>query len=135
MAGSLRWFRYVNDAGQPYSLRLDESNSEALVGTTPLMLNRTAAHPLPPKGFKLRYINAFNNADPNIKRRFYVGNPAALTQILAGAALTASTYPGQAPSAWTYTSVRGEKSPISPPLNTTAGDTGLTDGDQGQDQV
>jgi hypothetical protein len=135
MSGSLRWFRYVSDAGTAYSVRLDESNSEALLGTTPLMQNRTAAHPLPPKGFKLRYINAFNTADPNIKRKFYLGSSAAVAQVAAGAALTAATYPGQTASAWTYTSIRGEKSPIAPPLNTTSGDTGLTDGDQGQDQV
>jgi len=135
MAGSLRLFRYTNDAGADFSLKMDESNGEATIGGVTLMRNRVAASPYPPQGFKPRYINAINNADPNIKRKFLVGNPLAIAQINASAAMLASTYPGQTPSSWSYNSIRGERARLVPPISTTGGDTGLTDGDQGIDQV
>jgi hypothetical protein len=134
MAGSLRLFRYTNDAGADFTFKTDESNGEATVGGVTLMRNRIAASPFPSKGFQPRYINAVNNADTNIKRKFLVGNPLAIAQINAGAAMLAVTYPGQAATAWSYNSIRGERSRLVPPLNTTGGDTGLTDGDQGIDQ-
>jgi len=134
MAGSKRWFRYVNDAALAYSVSLDESNSEATCGGIPLMLNRTAAHPRLSRGDSMRYVYAYVTATPSIKRRFWVGNPAAIPQILAGAAFLAGVYPSAADgvtvtSSWTITSYRGERASTAPALNTTAGDTGLTDGD------
>jgi hypothetical protein len=133
MAGSLNWFRYQDDAGTSYSIFVDESNAKATCGGVQLCLNRTASSPLLPGGYKKRYVNAVLTSNPNIKRRFHVGNPLAIPQILAGAAFLAGVYPvagdtAVTPVAWTVGSYRGERSKTPPALNTTAGDTGLTDG-------
>lgn len=139
MAGSKSWFRYTSDAGVDSSVFLDESNSEASVDGVRLFLNRTAAHPLLTKGTKLRYLNAFLVTNPVIKRRFYVGNPLAIPEILNGGALTAAVYNLPTDDAvpvvltWTITSYRGEQSAITPGISTTSGDTGLTDNDPGRD--
>jgi len=138
MAGSLKPFRYTDDAGVAYSVVLDESNSTATVGGVALLLNRTVASPYPPGRLKKRYVNAFLTSNPNIKRRFWVGNPLAIPQILASAAFLASVYPvagdtAVAPVAWTITSYRGEKGAIPPAISTTGGDTGLTDGTTARD--
>lgn len=133
MAGSLNWFRYTDDAGSNFSIFIDESNARATVGGIQLCLNRTAASPRLGLGFEKRYVNAFLTSNPNIKRKFYVGNPLAIAQILLGGAFLAAVYPvagdtAVTPVAWTVTSYRGEKTNAPPAINTTAGDTGLTDG-------
>jgi hypothetical protein len=133
MAGSKKPFRYRDDSGVDYTVVLDESNSTAVCGGQPLFLPRTAAHPLLPSNVTKRYINAFLTSNPNIKRRFWVGNPLAVAQILANAALTAGVYPTANDAAvtavaWTIGSYRGEKTSVAPAFNATAGDTGLTDG-------
>lgn len=138
MAGSKRWFRYQDDGGTALSVSIDESNGEATCGGVALMLNRTAAHPKMPAGNKMRYCLAFLTATPNIRRKFYVGNPLAVAQIQAGAAFLAGVYPAAADAAtvtaaWTVTAFRGEKSSPAPAFNATAGDTGLTDGDVPRD--
>jgi hypothetical protein len=133
MAGSLKPFRYRDDAGADFTVILDESNSTATVGGVALFLARTSPHPYLSNRVKKRYVNAFLTSNPSIKRRFWIGNPLAIPQVLAGAAFLAGVYPvpgdtAVAPVAWTITSYRGEKSATPPSLNTTAGDTGLTDG-------
>lgn len=138
MAGSKKYFRYQNDAGAALSVQIDESNGEATCGGVVLMLQRTAAHPKMAAGDAMRYCLAFVTASPNIRRKFYVGNPLAVAQIQAGAAFLAGIYPtaGDAAtvtSAWTVTAFRGEKTNPAPAFNATAGDTGLIDGDTPRD--
>ncbi len=133
MAGSLNWFRYTDDTGNNFSVFLDESNSKATAGNVQLCLARAAVYPLLAAGFKKRYVNAYLSSNPSIKRRFIVGNPLALAQIATGGAFLAAVYPvpgdtAVAPVAWTVTSSRGEKSKVAPAVNTTSGDSGLTDG-------
>lgn len=139
MAGSIRFFKYTDDAGNSYSVKVDESNGEATVGGAALMLSRTAAHPYAPCVLQKRFCYAYVTATPAIKRRFYIGNPAAVIQILSGGAFLANIYPAAADGtptqvAWTVTAYRGEKNSPPPALNTTGGDTGLTDGDAPLDQ-
>jgi hypothetical protein len=138
MAGSLNWFRYTDDTGNSFSVKLDESNSKATVGGVQLFLNRTIVHPLLAKGFRMRYVNATLVSNPAIKRRFWVGNPLALAQVAVGGAFLAGVYPvagdtAVTPVPWSITSVRGEQARLAPSLNTTGGDTGLTDGTVPQD--
>jgi hypothetical protein len=133
MAGSLKPFRYRDDAGSDFTVILDESNSTATVGGVSLFLARTAAHPLLSGRVKKRYVTATLVSNPNIKRRFWVGNPLAIPQILAGAAFLAGVYPVSGDTAvtavaWSLGAYRGEKGAIPPALNATLGDTGLTDG-------
>jgi hypothetical protein len=139
MAGSRRWFLYKDDSGTDYSVNLDESNSEATVGGVRLFLNRTIANPLLRKGIKLRYVNAYLQSNPLNKRKFAVGNPLAIPQILAGATITASVYGNPEDGVdtdtftWVISSYRGEQSSIPPAVSATSGDSGLVDGDQPQD--
>jgi hypothetical protein len=112
MAGSLRWFRYTDDSATPYSVLLDESNSRATCGGVALCLARTAAHPREQKSLSKRYVNCSLASNPNIKRRFWVGNSLAIPQILAGAAFLAVVYPTADDAsgtavAWTINSYRG----------------------------
>lgn len=138
MAGSRKKFSYVNDAGLSYTVTLDESNSEGTIGGVAMFLSRTTQVPDIPRGTKLRYVNATLVSDPTIKRKFYIGNLAAVTQAVQGASLLAAVYPtaGDAapnPVAWAITSYRGEGSTPPAPINSTSGDTGLIDGDAAQD--
>jgi hypothetical protein len=133
MAGSLKYFRYRSDAGVDYSINIDESNANATVGGVALCLPRTAAHPLLSGRTTKRYLLATLVSNPKIKRKFWVGNPAAIPQILAGSAMLAGVYPlstdvAVAPVVWSISAYRGEKTGIAPAFNITAGDTGLTDG-------
>lgn len=138
MAGSKKYVRYTDDAGVSYSDFLDESNSEATIGGIVLCAPRTAAHPNLPKKLAKRYLLAYVTATPTIRRRFWVGNPLAIPQIIAGGAFLAGIYPTAADGAtvqapWTVTRYVGEISSPPPALNTTSGDTGLTDGDAARD--
>jgi len=144
MAGSKRWFRYRSESGADFSVNLDESNSEATSNSIRLMPARTAVHPLMPKGFNMRYVIASTPAPISvapaasgkvITRKFWIGDPAALAAVVAGNPISASVYPGLAAVNWSINVTRGEKSRIPPALNATLGDTGLDDGDAGQDQV
>jgi hypothetical protein len=138
MAGSRKKFLYTNDAGLAYTVTLDESNSEGTIGGVAMFLARTVQVPDVPRGTKLRYVNATLISNPDIKRKFYIGNLAAITQAVQGATLLAGVYPTAAdaapsPVAWAITSYRGEGSTPPAPINSTSGDTGLTDGDNAQD--
>jgi len=136
MAGSRTWRQYIGDDGTSYSVQVDESNGNATIGgaggNVVMLPVRTANLPAPPCGLKMRYVNAYNNVTPNIKRKFYVGTAAAqLAAAAPGAQITAEAYPGAGdtpgPTAiWTITSLRGEKTRKPPGFG--APDTGLTDG-------
>lgn len=135
MAGSLTFRRYTGDNNVAYSAKVDESNSNAAPtgpGGSALMPIRTANNPPLPRGLKMRYVNTYSQANPNIKRRFYVGDILLIPLVLVpGATITGEDYPGAGDTAgtnatWVITSYRGEKSPNVPAFG--APDTGLTDG-------
>lgn len=138
MAGSRKKFQYTNDSGVLYGVTLDESNAEGTIGNVPMFLPRTTQVPDVPKGTKLRFVNTFLVSNPSIKRKFYIGNPQAIIQAVNGAVLSAVVYPNATdtagtPANWTITSYRGEGSNPPQPVNSTSGDTGLTDGDDARD--
>jgi len=137
MAGSLTWRSYTADSGITYSIRVDESNSRATVSSNaaPLCPVRTANYPAMPSGLKKRYVLAYSQANPNIRRKFWVGDVAQITNVLVGGLLIGEDYPGAADAAgvnanWVITAYRGEKSRVIPTFG--APDTGLTDGTVGQ---
>ena len=139
MAGSLTYRTYVADSGVSYSIKIDESNAQAAVSggsASPLCPVRTGNFPAPPTGLKYRYLLCFNQAEPDQKRRFTVGDPTVIVSATApGATLTAEAYPGATDTpgsnvTWIITAYRGEKSRGIPAI--TATDTGLTDGDAAQ---
>lgn len=132
MAGSRTLFEYVNDAGVLYTVNIDESNAEATCGGIPLFTTRTVQSPDLPARTTKRYINATLLNNPDIKRRFWIGNPQAVVQAVNGATLLAQVYPTSADAIgsrenWVISSYRGEKSSV--PIALNAPDTGLIDGD------
>jgi hypothetical protein len=131
----MTWRAYTADNGTEYSVKVDESNAAAeTVGSNsvPIMLVRTANAPMLPKGLNMRYVNTYNADIPRQKRKFWIGDPTAVSEILlVGASLTATRYPAGAgdnagvESTWIITSYRGERSTQPPAFD--APDTGLTD--------
>lgn len=134
MAGSKRKFRYESDSGQAYVLTLDESNGEAVNSTsTRITDNLTGTELNKPARFTPRYVLAYLQSNPLIRRKFTVGDPATVVSLVTGAAsLSAPVYAnadGTVPTAavWIVTAYRGEKLAVF--SGTAAVDTGLTDGD------
>lgn len=137
MAGSLIPVSYQRDSGQFYALNRDESNSRASISSdvssfVPLFL--PSATPfvggLPPKGFKERYANTYLKSDPRVRRRFPIGNPAALVvATTTNAEITAPVSPDGPAVRWVVTTTRGESNPRQ--LNFTANDSGQDDGTPG----
>lgn len=81
MSGSLKWMQYLDDAGTPYLVNIDESNGEAAGFTDVTNLNVNT--PLLPKGFQMRYINVVRAgaSGEDIRRKIYVGSVAKLTEL------------------------------------------------------
>jgi hypothetical protein len=135
MAGSLVTVSYKKDDGTFYALKRDESNSRGEVwranGQDKLPLFLPAATPfvgtLPPAGFKERFVNTYLSANPKIRRRFPIGNPAALAYVTqVGSYVWAPNLPGGQPERWIITNSVGEKNP--PNLNFETTDSGQDDG-------
>jgi hypothetical protein len=136
MAGSKRWFKYTSDGGTAYSVILDESNAEATVNALKIVQNRTAAHPFLPCQIQMRYLLAFLDSDQKVRRKFWVGNPAAVSSIVSGAnKLSADYLTAGSPEDWTITYYSGEREKVMLPLDTDSFDTGLDDADQGRDEA
>jgi hypothetical protein len=136
MAGSRTWRSYTSDSGAQYSIQIDESNARAIptaAGSagSELCPVRTANAPRLPKGLKLRYVNAYNQANPAEKRRFIVGTTSQIPIVTApGATIVSEDYPGAGDTpgttaTWIVRGYRGEKVDNAPSFS--APDTGLTD--------
>jgi hypothetical protein len=138
MAGSKSYRQYISDNGTTYTVLVDESNAEAVIGTgtLPLIPARTAASGRLPTGIVQRYLLCSLVSNPRIRRKFKVGNPGLIGTALApGAIIKAQVYPTSADAAtttedWNVTAYRGEKINSVPGL--LAIDTGLIDGDTTQ---
>lgn len=55
MAGSLKWFLYTTDAGEQFAIKADESNTEAVNGTTGDYLATTTEIYAVPRNVTPRY--------------------------------------------------------------------------------
>lgn len=135
MAGSKRYFKYVSDLNESYTVVLDESNGETILNSGQIMPNRTGLHPNLPKGFRMRYLLAESIGTRKLQRKFYVGDPDLLIGLGDTIILEAKPYPDSEPAEWAVLCYRGEKRNFLKPLAATQGDTGLNDGDQGRDEV
>lgn len=134
MAGSLLYFEYEADDGTSYAVKVDKSNANAVInpGNETLMSTRSTPNIKGlPRGLKMRYVLAYQQDKPEIRRKFWVGNTLAVVGILTpGTTIQTEAYPGANDVAgvtktWVITAFRGEKTPIIPAV--TAPDTGLTD--------
>jgi len=134
MAGSRRKFRYESDTGAAFVLTLDESNGEAANGGGIRITGNLVGGELnKPSGFTPRYVLAYLQSNPNIRRKFVIGDPAVVVGVTAtGNTIQAPVYANAdgtvpTPATWVVTSYRGEKIGVSAAAS--AIDTGLTDGD------
>lgn len=118
MTDSRRWFRYEADNGNAYAVELDESNSETTIGGAAAFSNLSGGEGLLPGRFKMRYLNAYDQANPLRRRRFFVGTAAAFGAISSQSTIVSGSI------TWVITSTRGERAAM--PARS---DTGLTDGD------
>ena len=121
MAGSRKWFIYTTDFGDDFALNLDESNTEAINGSTQDYISGTTV---------------LNALPRNFRPRAAVYQNAAGTRTIRCVALTNTIYSGVLTNAPTITDpidggtltlkrLEPEKVRLLPIPN----DTGLTDGD------
>ena len=125
--------QYVDDAGIAWTIRIDKSNSQAVVTgqSSPLCPARSANYPLFKGVNGLRSIYAYCVQAPAIKRRFTVGDPTLVAAILASGTVSARIYPQGSAAVpvngeWVVTSYRGHSQKLPPPI--LGDDTGLNDG-------
>ncbi len=62
MAGSMKWFIYTTDQGGDYAIKLDESNTEAVNGSTQDYISGTTVLNAVPRNYSLRYAVYQNSA-------------------------------------------------------------------------
>jgi hypothetical protein len=81
MAGSLKWFVYTTDNGESYALKADESNVEAVNGSTQDFLNDSELTFAVPRNVRVRYA-LYSNTDnsrqikcPVLTPTIYAGVP------------------------------------------------------------
>jgi hypothetical protein len=121
MAGSKKWLVYTSDLGTDFAINLDESNTEAVNGSTQDFVEGLAV---------------VNSVPRNIKPRELFYSNAARTRVIRCVALTQTIYNGVVTggvptipdplSGGTLSLVRANGERIRLPF---ALDTGLTDGD------
>jgi hypothetical protein len=137
MAGSRTLRQYTDDAGNNYTISIDESNAE---GTTPngntLMPPRTVNSPDLPRSFKPRYVLAYLQDNPQVRRKFKIGGAAQVSELVAvGATIQAAVNASVADDSggeigtFVVTAYRGERVNLRPAVGGNATDTGLDDGD------
>lgn len=122
MAGSLRWFRYLDDSGTPYAIFLDESITE-LVN---IAADTTAAIPtLPlPKNVQPRFIR-FDEPSGKVSRRAVALSLARYTALNGVTAILLGDNDIDSGITMTVSSKTGEKITRIP----RTADTGKDDGD------
>lgn len=122
MAGSIKWFIYTTDNGTNFALKADESNVEALNGSTNDFVAATAIRFALPRNVRARFAVYGNSARdrlikiPVLTQTIYTGVPVDKTSI---------TDPLDADSTLTLVRIRPEVI-----VNLPFGDdTGQADGD------
>lgn len=123
MAGSIKWFVYTTDAGDDYAIRLDESNTEAVNGSTQDFVANLALKDALPRNIKPREI-FYTNAARTRRIRC-----VALTQTIYNGAITGgvNTIPDTISGGGATLGLigaKGEQLRLPVPF-----DTGLDDGD------
>lgn len=120
MAGSKKWFVYTTDIGEDFAILLDESNTEAVMGSVQDYLNDASIRNAVPRNIKPRYA-VYTNASGTRRVTCTVLNQTFYNGLKAGTP-TISDPSGQ--GTLTLRQLQPEK--ITLPYGI---DTGLDDGD------
>jgi len=123
VAGSIKWFVYTTDGGTDYAIKLDESNTEAVNGSTQDFVANLAITDALPRNIKPRCIYYTNTArtrrircvalTPTIYQGAITGGVNTIPDPIAGGAAVLGLI-----------QARGEVKTLPVPF-----DTGLDDGD------
>lgn len=122
MAGSIKAFRYEDDLGQEWALRLDESNTEAVNGSTNDLSTGVGANALP-RNVKPREV-FYTNAARTRTIRCVCLTPTIYTGVVSGGVPTIADPIEGGSATLGFIRANGERRTLFLPL-----DTGLTDGD------
>lgn len=122
MAGSIKWFVYTDDAGDDWAIKLDESNTEAVNGSTQDLIAGASVPNAVPRNIKPRHVR-YTNAARTRTIKVTILTPAIYAGIINGGVPTI-TDPILGVGNLGLIGLTGEKRVFPIPL-----DTGLDDGD------
>lgn len=83
MSGSMKNVVYNNDGGDPYCIKVDESNIEMIMGA---QVPASGAFRRPPQGFKVRFVRV-ESQDGLVRRTIPVLNLARFVELTGTTAL------------------------------------------------
>ena len=121
MAGSRKWFVYTTDAGENFSIQLDESNTEAVNGAVGDYDDSTNIPNAVPRNVKPRYVE-YTNARRTQKIKCIALTPTIYQDLIGGSVPTVDNPNGG--GSLSFIAAVGEVRRIPFAL-----DTGLIDGD------
>ena len=124
MAGSKKWFVYTDDAADEHAINLDESNTEAVNGTTGAYPSTGGPTTSIPRNLRPREL-IYSNAARTRNIRVVALTPAIYAGAVAGTSNQTITDPIEGTGNLGLTRATGERR-----RNPTPVDTGLIDGDQ-----
>lgn len=123
MAGSIKWFVYTTDTGADFAIKLDESNTEAVNGSTQDFVSGLSLVDALPRNIKPRYV-FYTNADRTRTIRCVCLTPTIYSGVLGGSAPTIPDPIAGGANTLGFIRAVGEQRTLPAPL-----DTGLDDGD------
>lgn len=123
MAGSIKWFVYTSDAGDDYAIRLDESNTEAVNGSTQDYVTGLSLVDALPRNITPR-ATYYTNTARTRRIRCVVLTSTIYNGIIGGAVPTIADSIAGGAATLGLIEVRGEKKVLPVPF-----DSGLNDGD------
>lgn len=123
MAGSIKWFVYTTDTGDDFAIRLDESNTEAINGSTQDYVDGLSLTNALPRNIKPREIFYTNQARTR-RIRCVALTPTIYNAVIGGSVTTIGDPIAGGAATLGFIAANGERRTIPVPF-----DTGLTDGD------
>lgn len=104
---------YLDDSGKTWRVSVETWDWNGLLGGATLFNRNVPSAPILPSTIRMRYVNAYLKSNPNIRRRFVIGNRVALRFGIQGGALrglpiNVENTSGNAYLDWVISSVRGE---------------------------
>lgn len=123
MAGSIKWFVYTTDTGVDYAIKLDESNTEAVNGSTQDFVTGLAIRDALPRNIKPREIS-YTNTERTRRIRCVALTPTIYSGAINGGVPTIPDPIAGGAATLGLIGAKGEQIRLPVPF-----DTGLNDGD------
>jgi len=123
VAGSLKWFVYTDDLGTSFAIKLDESNTEAVNGSTNDLISGASVPNALPRNVQPRCV-FYTNADRTRRIRCVCLTQTIYNGVVAGGVATIPDPIAGGSATLGLIASQGERRVLPVPL-----DTGLNDGD------